>query len=47
MVSGKITKTTWKLSHAVLELLTRESYKHKQVFLKEVISNGPGRVTHT
>ena len=43
----EITETTWKPSHAVLEILTSEYMKQKQVFVKDVISNGPGRVTHT
>ena len=42
-----ITEITWKPSHAVLDILTSEYEKQKQLFVEYIISNGPGTVTHT
>ena len=41
-----ITEITWKPLHVVLDILTSEYDKQKQVFVEDVISNGPGIVTH-
>ena len=43
----EITKTTWKPTHAVLELFTREYQKQIKEFGEDIISIGHGRVTHT
>ena len=37
----EITVTTWKPSHAVLEILPSEYEKQKQVFVNDIINNGP------